>query len=72
MKYILEKDSLDCVCLSTRDHERAKACMRRADLLTDIAIRAAADVRAGVAWIGRRVGELTRRIRAMLVKPAHN
>jgi hypothetical protein len=80
MKCILEQmsersgvvDPLDGVCLSTRDHERAKASMRKADMLTDSAIRVAADIRAAVARIERRVGEFTRRIRAMLVKPARN
>jgi hypothetical protein len=46
--------------------------MRKADMLTDNVIRVVADIRAAVARIERGVGEVTRRIRAMLVKPAQN
>ena len=81
MKCILEQmsgrsrvaDPLDGVCLSTRDHERAKASMRKADMLTDTVIRVVGNIRAAVARIERGAGELTRRIRAILVnKPAQN
>jgi len=80
MNYILEQmsgrsgvvDPWDGVCLSRRDRERAEGYMRKADMLTDIVIRIVGGIRAAVAWIGRGVGELTRRTRAMLVKPAQN
>jgi hypothetical protein len=80
MKCILEQmsgrsgvvDPLDGLCLSKRDRERAKASMRKAEMFTDNVIRVVGNIRAAVAWIERRVGELTRRIRAMLVKPAQN
>ena len=80
MKPILDKMSgksgavnpLDELCLSQREHERALACMRKADMLTDNVIRVGADIRAAVAWIERGVAELTRRIRAVLAKPTQN
>ena len=80
MKCILEQmsgrsdmvDPLDGVCLNKRDLERAKAHLRKADRVTDIVIRVVADIRAAIAWIERGAGELTRRIRAMIRKPARN
>ena len=66
-------DPLDGVCLGKIEHEHAKATMRKADMLTDIAIRVVGDIRAAVAWIERGGGELTRRIRTIVVnKPAQN
>ncbi len=81
MKCILEQmsgetgavDPLDGVCLGKRDRKRAKASMRKADMLTDTVIRVVGNIRAAVARIERGAGELTRRIRAILVnKPAQN
>jgi hypothetical protein len=65
-------DPLNDLCLSKRDHERALAYMRKADMLTDNIIRVGADIHAAIAWIERGVAELTRRIRAVLAKPAQN
>ena len=65
-------DPLDGVCLSQRNRDRAHAYLRKADRVTDIVIRAVANIRAAVAWTERGAGELTRRIRAMIRKPAQN
>jgi hypothetical protein len=80
MKNILEQlnvgsgvaGPLDNLGLSKRDHTRVLAYMRKADMLTDNVIRVGADMHAAVAWIERGVAELTRRIRAVLAKPAQN
>lgn len=63
---------LDAIRMSEEDRRHAKASMRDAELIADLVLRAAADMRAVAQGVAHAAAGLVSGIKAMLAKPVEH